>query len=306
LEVIVELSHYLFEQTSEDKRQAASIILDIAIVAKQISHEVQRSGLLNLHGRVGVENVQGEEVQILDERCNNYMKEQLAANEHVVVLASEEDEYVVVAGKGNGFAVAFDPLDGSSNIDVNASIGTIFSVLPAEQPNEAAFLQPGKNQVAAGYVLYGSSTVLVFTFGDNRVLEFTLDPDRGDFLQTSANIKIPKSGGYISFNAAMLSQMKPDDEMRFRTMLYEDGRSSRYIGAMVADVHRTLLKGGLFAYPEVKTSDQYRGKLRLQYEVKPLGWLFTQAGGVAFIGDVPCNEYQPTALHERVGVVFGE
>lgn len=302
----MELSHYLFEKISEDKRSVASIVLDVAIAAKQISHEVQSSGLLDLHGVIGVENVQGEEVQILDERCNKYMKEQLATNKHVVVLASEEEENVVVTGEGSGFAVAFDPLDGSSNIDINASIGTIFSVLPAKQPNETAFLQPGKNQVAAGYVLYGSSTVLVFTFGDNTVLEFTLDPDTGDFLQTSANIQIPKSGGYISFNPSMLPQMKPDDEVRFRKMLYEDGRSSRYIGAMVADVHRTLLKGGLFAYPEIKKGDKYSGKLRLQYEVKPLGWLFTQAGGVALIGDVPCNEFQPTALHERVGIVLGE
>jgi fructose-1,6-bisphosphatase I len=302
----MELSHYLFEEVGEDRQTVASVVLDIAIAAKQISHEVQRSGLLSLHGAVGSENVQGEEVQILDERSNTYLKEQLAANEYVVVLASEEEENIVVTGEGKGFAVAFDPLDGSSNIDINASIGSIFSILPAEEPNEAAFLQPGNNQVAAGYVLYGSSTVIVFTLGDNNVLEFTLDPDRGDFMQTATNIHIPKTGGYISFNPAMLPQMKPDEEARFRTMLYEDGRSSRYIGAMVADVHRTLLKGGLFAYPEVKKGGEYRGKLRLQYEVKPLGWLFTQAGGVAFIGDVPCNEFQPTSLHERVGVVFGE
>ena len=175
-------------------------------------------------------------------------------------------------------------------------------MLPAESPNESAFLQPGHKQLTAGYVLYGSSTVLVFSLGDGTVVEFTLDPDSGDYFQTAESIRLPSTGGYVCFNPSLLPAMRPEDEAKYKKLLYDDPRSHRYIGAMVADVHRTLLKGGLFAYPEFKKNGEYIGKLRLQYEVKPLGWLFEQAGGKAMIGDTLCSEFQPTALHERVGI----
>lgn len=297
----IELSHYLHEEVSGDKG-VLSVIMDVATASKRISHEVERSGLYELHGTVGATNIQGEEVQILDDRCNQTMKDLLMGNNAVAVLASEEEDSVVACNTSGRLAVAFDPIDGSSNIDINASVGTIFSILPADSQDEAVFLQPGTQQLAAGYVLYGSSTVLVFSLGDGVVTEFTLDPDSGDYFQTIKDIKVPKKGGFVSFNPSLLPKLRSTDEEKYRKLLYEDVRSHRYIGAMVADVHRTLIKGGMFAYPEFKKGAGYTGKLRMQYEVKPLGWLFEQAGGRAMVGNVSCSEYKPTELHERVPI----
>ncbi|HEY1085269.1 MAG TPA: class 1 fructose-bisphosphatase [Candidatus Saccharimonadales bacterium] len=296
-----ELSHYFHTLAGSDP-DVVSVIMDIASASKRISHEVERSGLYELHGTVGATNIQGEEVQILDDRCNQVVKDYLMSNNSVAALASEEEDDVVPCNKSGRLAVAFDPIDGSSNIDINASVGTIFSILPADSQDESVFLQPSGRQLGAGYVLYGSSTVLVFSLGDGIVTEFTLDPDNGDYFQTIESIKVPKSGGFVSFNPSLLPKLRPADEEKYRSMLYDDERSHRYIGAMVADVHRTLLKGGVFAYPEFRKDTEYVGKLRMQYEVKPLGWLFEQAGGKAMIGDIPCGEFQPAALHERVPI----
>ena len=299
------LTHFLFEENHDLPKGLASVISDIAIACKNIDHDVSHSGLLNLHGAVGFENVQGEQVQILDERTNDYMKANLTANENVVVMASEEDEHIIVCGEGEGYAVAFDPLDGSSNIDVNGSIGTIFSIMPAKKPNLEAFLQPASKQAAAGYVLYGSSTVMVFSTG-NGVHEFTLDPDSGEFTKTADNMQIPPNVGYISYNSYVLPMMSEEKAVAYERLLKETGRSQRYVGAMVADIHRTILKGGFFAYPATGKDGNFKGKLRLLYEAKPIGWVVEQAGGRSILDDLPIDEVVGTSLHQRVSVEMGD
>lgn len=303
------LSHYLLTHLDghEHRDELNLIISDIAELGKKISHEVQRSGLLDLHGAAGGQNIHDDEVQKLDERTNEIAKEILSPNEHIIGLASEEEEGVVdvSSGKTQGYIVAFDPLDGSSNIDTNLPVGTIFSILPSENNIEKDFLQPAGNQVAAGYILYSSSTVLVFSVGSG-VHEFTLDPDGGDFVLTNENIKIPENSGYIAYNPYVLPNMLPERAEAYRQLSAQTARSMRWIGAMVADVHRTLLKGGFFAYPSVGKDREYKGKLRLQYEAKPLGWLVEQAGGKCLLDGQPINDLQPKELHQKVSVEMGD
>ena len=301
------LTHYLFEEAKDLPEGLASVLADIAAACKSISHDVDRSGLLGLHGDIGAENVQGEQQQILDDKSNTILKDTLAENEYVLAIASEEEDTVVDCADGatKGFGVAYDPLDGSSNIDINASTGTIFSVLPASSADDAVFLQGSESQVAAGYVLYGSSTVMVFSAKDG-VHEFTLDPDSGEFIQTEANIQIPQNAGYISYNSYVIAKMPADKAKAYEKLLHETRRSQRWMGAMVADIHRTLVKGGFFAYPETGKDGNYVGKLRMQYEAKPLGWLVEQAGGKAVTNNQPLSETQPQNLHERVSVEIGD
>lgn len=280
---------------------------DIASIGKKIAHEVQRSGLLGLHGSASGKNVHDEEVQKLDERSNEIVKDILGSNERIVALASEEEEDVVDVsnGKKNGYIVAFDPLDGSSNIDINMPVGTIFSVLPSKGNSSEGFLQPASAQLAAGYVLYGSSTVLVFSIGKG-VHEFTLDPDNGEFILTNENIRLPKNTGYIGYNPYVLAQMAPKQAEAYRQLSDQTARSMRWVGAMVADVHRMLFKGGFFGYPAVGKDGDYKGKLRLQYEAKPLGWLIEQADGRALLNGQPINQIRPKSLHEKVSVEMGD
>lgn len=303
------LSHYILKYLggSEIKDEVSLIISDLADIGKEISHSVQRSGLLDLHGAAGGQNVHSEEVQKLDELSNGIMKKILSANDHVLGLASEEEEGVVdvANGKKSGFIVAFDPLDGSSNIDINGPVGTIFSVLPTTGDLENDFMQSGKHQVAGGYILYSSSTVLVFSIGEG-VHEFTFDPKKNEFILTNENIKIPQNKGYISYNTSLLMKMEPKRAAAYRSMIDETDCSMRYIGAMVADVHRTLLKGGFFAYPAVRKNGEYKGKLRFQYEAKPLGWLMEQAGGRALLNGKPVNDVTSNELHQRVSVEMGD
>jgi len=303
------LTHFLFEENQDLPEGLASVIADIANACKSISHDVARSALLGLHGAIGVENIQGEEVQILDERSNNGLKNILADNDYVLVIASEEEADVVDVSAGktsNGFGVAFDPLDGSSNIDINGSVGTIFSILPAASAEESVFLQGSNDQVAAGYVLYSSSTVMVFSTGEG-VYEFTLDPDNGEFFLTGDNIKIPDNSGYISYNSYVLPKMDKKKAKAYENILFETGKSQRWMAAMVGDIHRTLMKGGFCAYPATLKGDgSYKGKWRLQYEVKPLGWLLEQAGGKAIVNDKPLSEVVPEHLHERASGELGD
>lgn len=301
------LTHYLFEEADDLPEGLAEVLSDIAVACKSIAHDVQRSGLLGLHGDIGAENIQGEQQQILDDKSNSILKETLAENDFVLAIASEEEDTVVDCTNGatQGFGVAYDPLDGSSNIDINASTGTIFSVLPATNADESVFLQGSEAQVAAGYVLYGSSTVMVFSARDG-VHEFTLDPDSGEFIQTESDIKIPQNAGYISYNSYVLPKMPSHKAKAYEKLLLDTGRSQRWMGAMVADIHRTIVKGGFFAYPETGKEGEYKGKLRMQYEAKPLGWLVEQAGGKAITNNRPLSETQPQNLHERVSVEIGD
>jgi len=301
------LTHFLFEENTEMPEGLASVISDIANVSKSISHDVARSGLLGLHGAVGTENIQGEEVQILDERSNDALKSALAENDYVLVIASEEEADIVdcSADKAQGYGVAYDPLDGSSNIDVNGSVGTIFSILPALNADESVFLQTSNSQVGAGYVLYGSSTVMVFSTGSG-VHEFTLDPDTGEYIMTMQDVKIPRNTGYIAYNSYVLPKMDEKKAEAYEKLLLETKRSQRWNAAMVSDIHRTIMKGGFFAYPETGTDGSRKGKLRLQYEVKPLGWLVERAGGKCIAHDKPLAEVVPQSLHERASTEIGD
>jgi fructose-1,6-bisphosphatase I len=300
------LSHYLLQQPAVQK-ELGVVIADIAAIGKEIAHQVQRSGLLNLHGAAGSQNVHSEQVQKLDIASNTIMKDILSKNEQLLAIASEEEETVVDCsnGKTAGYIAAFDPLDGSSNIDTNMPVGTIFSVLPTTGDFEKDFLQSGDKQVAAGYVLYSSSTVLVFSTGSG-VHEFTLDPETGEFILTTENMRMPENAGYISFNPYVLAQMDPERARAYQALCDQTARSMRYVGAMVADVHRTLVKGGFFAYPAVGKDGVYTGKLRLQYEAKPLGWLVEQAGGRALLDGRSVNEVQGKELHQKVSVELGD
>lgn len=303
------LSHYLLKHLdgSESQKELSLILNDIASAGKQIAHNVQRSGLLDLHGAAGGENIHSEEVQKLDDASNEIMKKTLSSNEYILGLASEEEEDVVDCsdGKTSGFIAAFDPLDGSSNIDINMPVGTIFSVLPTSGDLAKDFLQPSSKQVAAGYILYSSSTVMVFSAGKG-VHEFTLDPETGEFILTNEDIKMPENSGYISYNPYVLYKMDPKRAEAYQQLVEQTGRSMRFVGAMVADVHRTLMKGGIFAYPAVGKEGDYQGKLRMQYEAKPLGWLVEQAGGKTLLNGQPISQVSPTELHQKVAVELGD
>lgn len=303
------LSHYLIDHLddSEYQQELNMIISDIASAGKLIAHEVAKSGLLDLHGAAGGTNVHDEEVQKLDERSNEIFKNCLSDNKNIVGLASEEEKTHIDVSNGQttGFLVAFDPLDGSSNIDINASVGTIFSILPSWVDIAQDFLQPGSSQLASGYVLYGSSTVLVFTAGSG-VHEFTLDPDDGEFKLTQENIKIPETSKYISYNEANNPKFDKSETAAIQKLFKETDSSARYIGALVADFHRTLMKGGIFLYPAIKKGNGYYGKLRIQYEVKPLAQVIEQAGGMALINNERATKVKSDELHEKVPFVFGD
>ncbi len=263
-------------------------------------------------GTAGTDNVQGEVQQKLDVYANDTLLHCLSWRETVGLIVSEENQHLTAVHYGSPgakYAVVFDPLDGSSNIDVNVSVGTIFSILrcPAGgDPDPTAWvLQPGRAQVAAGYVLYGSSTMMVYTTGSG-VHGFTLDPSVGAFVLSHADIRMPSRGPYYSVNEAYRDSFS-EPYRTYLDQLRTGGLgvryASRYIGSMVADFHRTLLKGGVFLYPP--TAAQPEGKLRLLYEANPIAFLAEQAGGVATDGRRRILDIQPEGLHQRTPLVVG-
>ena len=275
-------SHILSE---EQKHPGATgeftwIVSAISLATKAIGNKVRCARIQDVIGDVGSINVQGESQQKLDIIANTIIMHCLGNRDNVGVLASEENETPVLLrsrAEGGRYAVLFDPLDGSSNLDVSVGVGTIFSVLRLEDggSREEAILQPGFKQVAAGYVLYGSSTVLVLTTG-NGVDMFVLDQAIGSFVLVSKKLKIPSGNKTYSTNEAYTE--KYSEEIRnYLSWAHKNGYSSRYIGSMVADVHRVLLKGGVFLYPT--TTDNPEGKLRLMYEANPMAMIIEQAGG---------------------------
>lgn len=305
------LIHHLVDHP--DTKELVSIMLDLSTIGKVISKETNRAGISGVLGSVGQINIQKEEVQKLDVLANEQCKSYLRSTGHFAALASEEEEGVVDMGEfgeNASYVIAFDPLDGSSNIDVNVSIGTIFSVHKRLQnvprTDEKQFLQPGNSQVLAGYILYGSSTVLVFSFGDG-VHEFTLDQTLGEFLLSRERVVLPESYTIYSTNEANLNFLQDSDKAFIESLRNSGKYSSRYIGSLVADAHRTLVKGGIFLYPELdkKNSGGYEGKLRLNYEAKPMAFLFAQAGGLAVAQKESILDMIPHGLHQRVGLVFG-
>jgi len=286
----------------------------ISLAAKIIGSRVSKAGLLDILGRTGKTNVQGEQVQKLDDFANNVIVSTVEAGGHVCVMGSEEVEEPIripseyPQGK---YVLQFDPLDGSGNIDINASIGTIFSIhrrlTPDGQPGTLKdLLQPGTDIVAAGYVIYGSSNMLVYSTGD-QVDGFTYDPGVGELFLSHPNIKIPQRGGIYSINEGnyhkwhdgirkWVDWVKAPSENRKAYRL-------RYIGAMVADVHRTLLRGGIFVYPA--DAKNKRGKLRLLYEASPMAFLVEAAGGAASDGETRIVTIEPQELHQRTPVFMG-
>ncbi len=285
------------------------LLSGITLATKMVEAKIRSAGLSGIYGAAGAQNVQGEQQQKLDVYANEALLHCLGMRDSVAALVSEEDEEPVVINRdpeAGKYIIVFDPLDGSSNIDVNVNVGTIFSVLRrGPGPIDASILQPGWKQVAAGYVVYGPSTVLVYTTG-HGVHGFTLDNSIGAFVLSSERMRMPEQGSYYSVNEANAAEW-PESYRAYVGRLREGGLgraySSRYIGSLVADFHRTLLKGGVFLYPP--TAKQPKGKLRLLYEANPLALLAEQAGGVATNGAGRVLDIVPEGIHQRTAFCFG-
>ncbi|MCK5237147.1 MAG: class 1 fructose-bisphosphatase, partial [Deltaproteobacteria bacterium] len=284
-----------------------SLFSDLIIAAKSISREVNKAGLADILGSAGKENVQGEEVQKLDVYANETLIRTMEHGGHLSAMASEEDEDIIKIPDHypqGAYMLLFDPLDGSSNIDVNISVGTIFSILKketAENVSSNDLLLAGSKQVCSGYVLYGSSTMLVYTTG-HGVHGFTLDPSIGEFLLSHQNIKIPEKGKIYSINEGNANKWFPGTT-KYIEGVKQEGKSARYVGSLVSDFHRNLLKGGVFLYPADKNNKN--GKLRLMYEANPLAFIVEQAGGAASNGVERILDIVPTELHQRVPLIIG-
>lgn len=295
--------------------ELSALLSDLTLAAKVISLEVNKAGLVDVLGFTGDENVHGENVKKLDIFSHEMMIHAMNHGGHLAVMASEEEEDIIHIPErhhvGN-YVLLFDPLDGSSNIDANVSIGTIFSIYkritPYGEPGTMEdCLQPGYKQVAAGYIVYGSSTIMVYTAGDG-VHGFTLDPAFGEFLLSHENIQIPKTAAIYSLNEGNYKYWHKGLKKYIKYVQDADDRrgkpyASRYIGSMVADIHRNLLYGGIFIYPADKRSPN--GKLRLCYECNPMAFIVEQAGGRAIDGKQRILDIKPESLHQRVPIYIG-
>ncbi len=285
-----------------------SLFSDLVVAAKIISREVNKAGLIDILGATGSRNTHGEEVQKLDELANSTIIKTMEHGGHLAGMASEEmDDILKIDGRypKGSYLLLFDPLDGSSNIDVNISVGTIFSILRCARGEASVedFLRPGVEQVAAGYILYGSSTMFVYTTG-HGVHGFTLDPSVGEFLLSHEDIKIPEQGKIYSINEANSRHWHPGTSVYIdRVKNGERSFTARYVGSLVSDFHRNLMKGGIFLYPADKKSA--KGKLRLMYEANPLAFIVEQAGGKASTGEKRILDVVPEGLHQRVPLIIG-
>jgi fructose-1,6-bisphosphatase I len=291
--------------------ELTTLLTSILTAVKAISSAVRMAGLAQLFGIDGKTNVQGEEVKKLDVLSNELMINVLKASYTTCVMVSEENETVieVETPKRGKYIVTFDPLDGSSNIDCLVSIGTIFGIYKKTTEGDVTdsdILQPGRKMVAAGYALYGSATMIVISLG-HGVNGFMLDPNIGEFILTHRNMQIPKKGKVYSINEGYAKKWSKGVSEYVRTRKFpENGKSAmgqRYVGSMVADVHRTLLNGGIFMYPA--TTDAVSGKLRLLYECIPMAYIMEQAGGLATTGTMPILDLQPTRIHQRSPIFLG-
>lgn len=316
------LTQYIIEEQytfAGARGQFTGLLNDIATACKKLASLTKKGALVGVLGTANSENIQGEIQKKMDIISNNVFLEALENNGHVAALASEEMEtvYNLKAGKPRGsFLVTFDPLDGSSNMDVNVSVGTIFSILRApvgiENPSAEDFLQAGTEQIAAGYCLYGPSTIMVLTTG-RGVSMFTLDSSCGEFILTRDHVKIPEDTKEFAINAS--NQRHWEAPVRRYIQECIEGKEGvrgkdfnmRWVASMVAEVHRILTRGGVFMYPidEKMRKAGKEGKLRLLYEANPMGMVIEQAGGLASTGRERILELQPYALHQRVPVVLG-
>lgn len=302
-------------QFPEATGELSKLLSDLSIAAKVISLEVNKAGLVDILGLANRSNVHGEEVKKLDMYAHDLLFRAMDHGGHLCVMASEEEEDIIHIPKHHRigkYVLLFDPLDGSSNIDANVSIGTIFSIYKRITPEGTAgtledCLQPGINQVAAGYIMYGSSTVLVYTTGKG-VFAFTLDPTIGEFLLSKENIQTPKKGKIYSINEGNYKYWHPGLKKYIKYLQEEEisserPYSSRYIGSMVADIHRNMLYGGIFMYPADSRSPN--GKLRLMYECNPMAFIVEAAGGRATNGKQRILEIVPDNLHQKVPIFIG-
>jgi fructose-1,6-bisphosphatase I len=294
-------------RVQKDAGGLVDVIEAIALAGKAIAHRVRRARIHDVIGEVGAVNVQGEAQQKLDVLSDQLLLECLRACPAVAVYASEEQEGAMVLrtrAEGAAYCVLADPLDGSSNIDVAVSVGTIFSVQRHDRPDaeiEQSAVQAGREQVAAGYILYGSSVVLVLSLG-RGVSMYVQDPLLGEFVLVKDALRVPATSRTYSLNEAYVNDFG-DGLKSYLAWAHASGYGARYIGSMVADVHRTLLKGGVFLYPGSKKAPE--GKLRLLYEASPMAFLMEQAGGAASSGRGPLLDVAATKLHQRTPVIIG-
>ena len=301
-------------QHPEATGEFTSVLMDIALASKMINREVIRAGLVDVLGYTGTENVHGEKVQKLDRFAHETITRVLGSTGQLAVLASEEDEDVIHVPDGQPvgkYVVNFDPLDGSSNINAGVNIGTIFSMLPRVTRRGGGSLQDclqaGARQLCAGYVMYGSSTMLVYTTG-HGVHVFTYEPSIGEYLLSQAEIRTPKRGHIYSVNEGNYTQWTDGVKRYIDYLKADDGKtsrpySSRYVGSLVADFHRNLLYGGIFLYPGDRKNP--RGKLRVLYEAAPLAFIAEEAGGLASDGERRILDLVPGSLHERTPLFIG-
>ena len=315
----ITLGQFIIERQSDfpfAKGELSRLLRDIGIAAKLVNREVNKAGLADILGDMGETNVQGEDQKKLDVYANEQFINALRSGGECLAVASEENEDLIEiespVSKNAKYVVCIDPLDGSSNIDVNVSIGTIFSIYRRKADRNGAttiddFMIKGTEQVAAGYVIYGSSTMLVYTTGKG-VNGFTLDPSIGEFCLSHPDMKIPEDGVIYSINEGNYTHF-PEGVKKYIKYCQEDDKStsrpysSRYIGSLVADFHRNMIKGGVYIYPS--TGKSPKGKLRLLYEANPLAFIAEQAGGKASNGFDRILEVQPESLHQRVPLFIG-
>jgi len=314
---IITIERFIMEQERlhpEATGELSNLLYDLCLAAKIISRHVRRAGLTDILGSAGAVNVSGDLQQKLDLFAHDAVQNAVQHTGRVCIVASEEDEEPMVCpppSRRGKYVILYDPLDGSTNIDVNVSIGTIFSIhrrvtARKGEPSLADCLQVGRKQIAAGYILYGSSTMLVYTTGQG-VHGFTLDPTIGEFLLSHPDIRTPESGKYYSVNESNWNRWTPAVQRAVAAFKNGDGRmqakNARYIGSLVADIHRNLISGGIFLYPADTRSSE--GKLRLLYEAAPLALLVEQAGGAATDGARPILDIVPKSLHQRTPLFIG-
>jgi fructose-1,6-bisphosphatase I len=315
---VITLGQFIIEKQADfpyAKGELSRLLRDIGIAAKIVNREVNKAGLIDILGNAGSMNIQGESQQKLDVYADEQFISALKCGGECCIVASEENEDIIFldtdVSKNAKYIVAIDPLDGSSNIDVNVPVGTIFSIYRRKsqegQANLSDVLQKGTEQVAAGYIIYGSSTMLVYTTGKG-VNGFTLDPSIGEFCLSHPNMKIPKTGYIYSINEGNYVHFPQGVKSYIKYCQVEDKAtkrpySSRYIGSMVADIHRNLIKGGVFIYPV--TSSAPTGKLRLVYECNPMAFIIEQAGGRATNGNERIVELDVNELHQRSPIFIG-
>lgn len=310
---VVTLSQFIAEEQAkhpESSGNLSRIFRDIKLAAKIVNRDVRKAGLVDILGEHGTMNIQGEEVKKLDVIANDIFIDSLSQSGDIcAILSEEEDDFRPVntpAGKQGKYIIAIDPMDGSSNIDANVTIGTIFSIWKRKSPlgSEVTLddcLQAGSEQVAAGYVVYGSSTMLVYTTGSG-VNGFTLDVSIGDFCLSHPNMTTPPMGQICSINSGNYRSFS-EGMQEYIDYTNNKGYTGRYIGSFVADFHRNMVKGGIYLYPATEKAPN--GKLRLLYECNPMAFLIEQAGGIATTGKIRVLDVQPAELHQRIPLIIG-